>query len=210
MLLGVSLWLSGSREEGIGEARRAVRLDPQSAEAHYNLGTMLQMAGQLEGAAQHLAAAVNLKPDHLRAADALESVRAALRQQSPFDSAALLPPRAEAVQGEGADQAPQADETEPAGDGPLETATGRTQPDAVDLPTPIDDAAAPPADEPVEAAPEQAQPGVLDVATEAPEPDWFDALTEALQTIGPPADAGSAHQEDEQAEGESDSSKQPD
>jgi Flp pilus assembly protein TadD len=44
-------WLSGSREEGISEARRAVELDGQSAEAHHNLGAMLQMARQLEDAA---------------------------------------------------------------------------------------------------------------------------------------------------------------
>ena len=63
----------GVREQGIIVARRAVELDGQSAEAHYNLGVMLQMAGRLEDAAQHLEVAVSLKPDHQRAAGALRA-----------------------------------------------------------------------------------------------------------------------------------------
>ena len=171
MLLGVSLWLSGSREQGIIVARRAVELDGQSAEAHYNLGVMLQMAGRLEDAAQHLDVAVSLKPDHQRAADALKSVRAALPVKPPSDAVPLLPSPAEAAQGERVDLAAQVQAT------------------------------APTADEPVEAAAEQVQPDTSKPECELPESDWFDTLAAALQTIDPPEDAEGESQTEQGADG---------
>jgi len=46
------------------ECRKAIRLEPDFAEAHFNLGCVLHQKGDLNGAIQELREAVRLQPDY--------------------------------------------------------------------------------------------------------------------------------------------------
>ncbi len=75
--LGVGLFQSGRREEGVSHFRRAVALRPGYTDAQFNLGAALYGSGQLDLAAHHLTLALRLEPDRVAAHDALGVVREA-------------------------------------------------------------------------------------------------------------------------------------
>jgi len=54
---------ASTSEEAISYLRRAVAADPDFAEAHNNLGSMLLQIDRMEEAAQHFAEAVRIKPE---------------------------------------------------------------------------------------------------------------------------------------------------
>lgn len=116
MLLAVCLWMCGRHEEGLSASALAVALCPQRAEGHYNLGVMLQAAGRLEEATQHFRTALELNPEHPRAAEGLMTLGVPSdRQPAP---AAEAPPAGDAGETAGGPTRP--DESAAAGD------TGRT------------------------------------------------------------------------------------
>ena len=53
-----------SMDEAIYHFRQAVELNPNYAEAHHNLGTLLSNKGQTKEAEEHLRQALNLKPNY--------------------------------------------------------------------------------------------------------------------------------------------------
>ena len=53
----------GRLEDAISQLDEALRLRPDSAEAHNDLGTVLMMAGQREKGFAHFSAALRLQPD---------------------------------------------------------------------------------------------------------------------------------------------------
>jgi tetratricopeptide (TPR) repeat protein len=55
--------------------RRAIEVDPTSAQAHYNLGTVLIDLGENDRAIAELQEALRLKPDFLDARRELEELR---------------------------------------------------------------------------------------------------------------------------------------
>jgi len=54
-------------KEAIAEFRQAVRVNPNSAEAHNNLGASLGSLGEVDEAITHLRRALQLQPDNVRA-----------------------------------------------------------------------------------------------------------------------------------------------
>ncbi|GCE14502.1 tetratricopeptide repeat protein [Tengunoibacter tsumagoiensis] len=64
---GYSLLQLGRPEEARIFYEKAIRLDPNSADAYYNLGGALQELGQLEGALDAYREAIRLKPDDVEA-----------------------------------------------------------------------------------------------------------------------------------------------
>ena len=50
---------------------QALRIKPDSVEAHYNLGVVLEKAGRLAEAIQHYAQALKIRPDLTAAQNAL-------------------------------------------------------------------------------------------------------------------------------------------
>jgi len=66
--LANALNAAGRTSEAIARYEEALRLDPRSAETHYNLGTELEKtAGQRNAAIAHFLEAVRLNPDYLDA-----------------------------------------------------------------------------------------------------------------------------------------------
>jgi tetratricopeptide (TPR) repeat protein len=63
-------------EEAIAHFREAVQLNPESAEAHSNLGAGLGLQGKLDEAIVHFRRALQIDPDHV---NARENLRKALR-----------------------------------------------------------------------------------------------------------------------------------
>ena len=57
----------GSLEQALAGYRMAIRLKPDYAEAHYNLGIALAAQGKLEEAVAEFRAAIRLKPDYAEA-----------------------------------------------------------------------------------------------------------------------------------------------
>jgi hypothetical protein len=53
------------REEAIAAFREALRLDPDYAQAHNNLGALLQVSGQTDAALEHYLRAASLRPDNV-------------------------------------------------------------------------------------------------------------------------------------------------
>jgi tetratricopeptide (TPR) repeat protein len=66
----------GKQAEAIENLEQALRINPNLAEAHYNLGGALQRAGRLAEAIQHYEEALRLKPDFVQAQTALARARA--------------------------------------------------------------------------------------------------------------------------------------
>jgi tetratricopeptide (TPR) repeat protein len=62
MHLGFALGARGRLDEAIGHHQQAVRLDPKSAAAHYNLGLTLRAKGRLDEAISHYQQALRIKP----------------------------------------------------------------------------------------------------------------------------------------------------
>ena len=58
---------AGRVQEGIDEYQQALRLNPNYAEAYYNLGLALADAGQLELAIQNYRQALRLRPNNAEA-----------------------------------------------------------------------------------------------------------------------------------------------
>jgi tetratricopeptide (TPR) repeat protein len=73
--LGMALNKAGEARGAVAELEEAVRLDPQSAQAHYTMGTLLERGGRDREAIDRYTAAVthdsNSREAHLRLADAL-------------------------------------------------------------------------------------------------------------------------------------------
>jgi tetratricopeptide (TPR) repeat protein len=62
--------------EAIGHYEEALRLKPDYAEAHYNLGVALLRLGRVPEAIGHWEQALRIKPDLVQAQNALARVRA--------------------------------------------------------------------------------------------------------------------------------------
>jgi Flp pilus assembly protein TadD len=65
--MGQALWSDGRLDEAIAEYRRAIRLKPDWAPAHYNLGNALREAGRPAEAEAQFRQALALQPDYPRA-----------------------------------------------------------------------------------------------------------------------------------------------
>ena len=57
----------GRRDEAIAQFQEALRIDPDYAQAHNNLGALLQLIGQPDQAMDHYRRAVALRPDNIEA-----------------------------------------------------------------------------------------------------------------------------------------------
>lgn len=101
MLLGVCLWASGSRAEGIRAAERATELDPNSARSHYNLAVMLRETGRTLEAATHFQAALRLDPGHQGAAAALHALQIPVAAEQRGDATSQCATRVGASTGNG-------------------------------------------------------------------------------------------------------------
>lgn len=66
-----SLWVAGEQDKAISELREAVLEDPECAEIHFQLGTLLSSLGKSEEAELRFAQAANINRDHT---DALVSL----------------------------------------------------------------------------------------------------------------------------------------
>ena len=100
MNLGAILEAQGQREEAEASFRRALRLNPNLAEAHVNLGNILHAQGKLEEAAASHARAMALKPEFAEAcfnlANALQALGRLEEAVASYQRAlALRPKRAE-------------------------------------------------------------------------------------------------------------------
>ena len=67
---GFVLRETGSIEESIEHFRKSVRMAPQYAEAHFHLGTALELLCRTDEARTHYRRALEINPNH-RAADRL-------------------------------------------------------------------------------------------------------------------------------------------
>jgi tetratricopeptide (TPR) repeat protein len=74
----------GRIDAAVGHLESALRLNPQSVEAHYNLATALVRSGRHDEAADHLRRALQIEPDHVGAHVNLGVV---LRSQRRFTEA---------------------------------------------------------------------------------------------------------------------------
>ena len=63
-VLAAALKQSGRVDESIVASQKSVQLDPQDAEAHYNLGIVMQELERLDEAEESYKKALTLKPDH--------------------------------------------------------------------------------------------------------------------------------------------------
>ena len=82
--LGNALAARGRFEEAIEQFQRALRIDPNDADATYNLGNALAQQGSFEEAAKQLQNALQINPGNAMAAYDLGNVRA---RQGRFDEA---------------------------------------------------------------------------------------------------------------------------
>jgi tetratricopeptide (TPR) repeat protein len=71
-------------DEAIGQFQEALRLQPDPADAHYNLGVALASKGQVDEAIRQYQEALRLKPDH---ADAHNNLGVALGKKGQVDEA---------------------------------------------------------------------------------------------------------------------------
>jgi Flp pilus assembly protein TadD len=62
--------------EAIAQYEQALRIEPEYAEAHCNLGIALEKAGRMPEAIQHYTQALNLRPDLTVARNALARLQA--------------------------------------------------------------------------------------------------------------------------------------
>jgi Flp pilus assembly protein TadD len=65
--MGVTLDRLGRPAEAIHQYQEAIRVRPDFARAHFNLGVALAGAGRLADAGQQFEAALRLKPDYAEA-----------------------------------------------------------------------------------------------------------------------------------------------
>ena len=74
--LGNALAAQGRFDEAINQFQKALKIDPNDADAAYNLGNALAQQGNLEAAGEQLELALQIKPDNAMAAYDLGNVRA--------------------------------------------------------------------------------------------------------------------------------------
>jgi len=65
--IGAGLERAGRVQEAIGHFEQALRIKPDSAEAHYNLGNALGQAGRVQEAIGHYEQALRIRPDYAEA-----------------------------------------------------------------------------------------------------------------------------------------------
>lgn len=82
--LGTALHHKGNLDEAIGEFQKALKLDPDYADAHDNLGATLYVKGNLDGAIREFQEALKLKPDY---ANAHYNLGVALQNKGKADEA---------------------------------------------------------------------------------------------------------------------------
>ena len=66
-VLAAALKQNGRINESLVASQKTVQLDPQDAEAHYNLGIVMQDLGRLDEAEVNYKKAIALKPDFIQA-----------------------------------------------------------------------------------------------------------------------------------------------
>ncbi|MHC4696528.1 MAG: tetratricopeptide repeat protein [Planctomycetota bacterium] len=64
---GMALWLSGKRDEAVAALREAIRDDPECAELHFQLGTLLTSLEQYEEAELRFTQALSIDRNHTEA-----------------------------------------------------------------------------------------------------------------------------------------------
>jgi tetratricopeptide (TPR) repeat protein len=84
---GVFFVRQGRLENGLPLLKRAARLDPDNAEAHYHLGIALGQSGKARSGVDHLEAAVRLDPNKVDARYNLAKIRA---EQGRLEAAVKL------------------------------------------------------------------------------------------------------------------------
>ena len=67
----------GKAPEAIEHYEQALRIRPDFAEAHYNLGVALERVGRPQEAIGHYEQALRIKPDYAEARNSLAQLRAA-------------------------------------------------------------------------------------------------------------------------------------
>jgi len=67
---------SGRLPEAIEHLQQALRIKPDFAEAHYQLGVGLEQVGRVQEALGHYEEAVRIKPDYTQAQNALTRLQA--------------------------------------------------------------------------------------------------------------------------------------
>jgi len=67
---------AGRIQEAIRHYEQALRIKPDFADAHYNLGNALEKAGPVPEAIQHYKQALRIKPDFTQAQNALARLQA--------------------------------------------------------------------------------------------------------------------------------------
>jgi protein O-GlcNAc transferase len=85
-LLGVLYGQVGRGDQAIEMISKAISIDPQLADAHYNLGIALQQAGRLQDAADSFQRTLELKPDHTAAANNLGTALMSLERWAEAES----------------------------------------------------------------------------------------------------------------------------
>jgi predicted O-linked N-acetylglucosamine transferase (SPINDLY family) len=98
---GIALFRSGRRDEAIASFARAIELDPQYAEAHFNLGSALRRTGESEAAIASYRKALDLRPNlmaaHLGIGEVLSDLGRFAEAIAAFDRALALEPNAAVV-----------------------------------------------------------------------------------------------------------------
>jgi tetratricopeptide (TPR) repeat protein len=74
--LGNALFRLGEVQEAIEHWEQALRIKPDYADAHYNLGIALEQTGKIQEAIQHYEQALRIQPDFVQAQSNLARVRA--------------------------------------------------------------------------------------------------------------------------------------
>lgn len=82
--IGCDLELVHEIEQAKNSYRRAISVKPDHADAHVNLGRLLQNEGRIKEAERHYTAALQLVPDHV---NALFSLARAFEERKRFDDA---------------------------------------------------------------------------------------------------------------------------
>jgi Flp pilus assembly protein TadD len=74
------LLVTGQIEAAGGEFNRVLAMEPDNLNAHYNLGRVLALRGDLAGAAAHFEQAVRIDPGDAASAKSLRETREQLRR----------------------------------------------------------------------------------------------------------------------------------